>query len=239
MNAKPVLLMQNGDAPQCIRERCGNFNDMFLKVTGLDKYDTRTVRVFDGETAGDPLAYRAVIVTGSHAMVSDRESWSEVAGDWLRRAVREGVPTFGVCYGHQLMAQALGGAADFHPDGTELGTFPVTLNRAGRDDAFFGAALPERFNAHLSHSQTVAVLPRGAVALASSAHDSHQIIRYSDTAVSTQFHPEFDAGTMRVYLEYAINHRPEHGDFYAGLLRCVEETPESQTLIQRFIEHYG
>lgn len=239
MSTRPVLLLQAGDAPAFIRERCGNFPDMFLKVTGLDEYDTRVIRVFAGETAGDPVGYRAVVVTGSEAMVTDREAWSEAAGEWLRRAVGEGVPTFGVCYGHQLMAQALGGVADYHPDGSELGTFQVALNQGGREDGFFGGALPERFMGNLSHSQTVAVLPQGAAGLAASAHDPHQIVRYSATAVSTQFHPEFDAKIMRVYLESAMYRRPENRELYADLVRRVEETPESQSLIRRFIEQYG
>ncbi|SCC18229.1 Glutamine amidotransferase class-I [Kosakonia oryziphila] len=78
------------------------------------------------------------------------------------------MPLFGVCYGHQLMAWALGGDVEYHPKGREAGT------------------------------QTVTRLPEGASVLASSAHDNHQIVRYGPFAVSVQFHPEIATDLLRL-----------------------------------------
>ena len=89
-----------------------------------------------GDTLPPPAQISGAVVTGSHAMVSHREPWSEATGAWLAQLVAHGTPLLGICFGHQLLAHALGGEAGNHPGGPEIGTVP---HRAGapkpRDDA--------------------------------------------------------------------------------------------------------
>ena len=74
---------------------------------------------------GDALPRRegfaGVIVTGSAAMVTERADWSERSADWLREAAHDGMPLFGICYGHQLLAHALGGEVGYNPAGPRDG----------------------------------------------------------------------------------------------------------------------
>lgn len=123
-------------------------------------------------------------------MVSERLPWSEAAAAWLRDAVALGLPILGVCYGHQLLAHALGGRVDYHASGREIGTVAIERLPAAADDALLAAA-PARFVAHASHQQSVLELPAGAVVLARSAHDPHHAVRYAPRAWGLQFHPEF------------------------------------------------
>src|SRR5690606_2484463 len=118
------------------------------------------------------------VLTGSGAMVTDRLDWSEATAEWLRGAVAAGLPLLGICYGHQLLADALGGRVADHPDGREVGTIEVERLAAADGDALFDAA-PARFRAHATHEQSVLELPPGAVALASSAHDANQAVRFA------------------------------------------------------------
>ncbi|MEA4681949.1 glutamine amidotransferase, partial [Klebsiella pneumoniae] len=141
------------------------------------------------------------VLTGSWAMVTDRLAWSERTADWIRQAVAIDMPLFGVCYGHQLMAHALGGEVAYHPGGRESGSQTITLSPWGVDDPLL-SGLPATFPAHLSHLQTVTRLPEGATVLAASAHDPHQIVRYGPHAVSTQFHPEFTAPIARSLIRH-------------------------------------
>lgn len=154
---------------------------------------------------------------------------------WIREAMTIEMPMFGVCYGHQLIAHALGGVVDYHPEGREMGCVTISLLPAAEEDEAL-CDWPDEFMAHLTHMQTIVTLPAGAVALAKSAHDPHQIVRYGRNAVSTQFHPEF---TPR-HMESLIRRREqdlirEHQD-PEQMIEAIREAPHALALLRRFVE---
>jgi GMP synthase (glutamine-hydrolysing) len=139
----------------------------------------------------------AIVITGSSANVPNREPWMLRTEAWLREVVGAGVPAFGICFGHQILAQALGGEVVRNPRGREIGTKKIT--RRAHDPIFEG--LGEDFHANVTHVDTVGRLPRGAVSLALSPLEEHHAIRFSETCYGVQFHPEIDADIMRGYIE--------------------------------------
>lgn len=226
--------MQTGDAPEYVETRVGNFDAMFYQTAMLDRAETLSVHVKAGERLPDPERVRAAVITGSPDMVTDRLPWSEYAAGWLREALAAELPLLGVCYGHQLMAHAFGGTVDYLKGGLELGTLTVTLTDAGRSDPLF-SQLPASFPANLTHSQTVAQAPAGAVALAYSEREPHQALRYGDKAVSFQFHPEFDGAAMAVYTDFYAGIRPEKADRFRAVKEAAGDTPEAASLLNRFL----
>ena len=118
-----VVVLKTGTTYPDIRARFGDFDQWFLR--GLsDELEITVANAEASELPGNPEDWDGIVVTGSPAMVSDRAEWSENAGRWLAKAVRREIPVLGVCYGHQLLAHALGGEAGYHPDGRETGTPP-------------------------------------------------------------------------------------------------------------------
>lgn len=194
-----ILIVQAGRTLPAIRARHGDFPEWFRRGLGLARDQVEVVRACDDEGLPEPCAYAGVVVTGSPSMVTQRLAWSESAAAWLARVVDAGMPVLGVCYGHQLLAHALGGRVDYHDSGREIGTVAIECLAAARDDALFGAA-PMHFPAHASHQQSVLELPPRAVVLARSAHDPHHAVRYGERAWGLQFHPEFSVDIMRGYL---------------------------------------
>ena len=171
-------------------------------------------------------------------MVTERAPWSERTAGWIRNAMDAELPLFGVCYGHQLMAHALGGKVDYLPGGREIGTLAIHVSPEAAHDPV-ASALPACFRAHTTHEQSVLEVPHGAAVLASSARDPHHLLRYGKNAVSVQFHPEFNADVMRAYIhrKRVDMHREGFDPHHA--YRQVAPTPIARRLLRHFARHHG
>jgi GMP synthase (glutamine-hydrolysing) len=235
---KPLLLMQTGDAPDIIRQEQANFAGMFLQQGNIAAERVHIVHLPSGEQPLPPVEYCGVVITGSPAMVTEQLPWSEQAAAWLRQAMLIRLPLFGVCYGHQLLAYALGGEVGYHPQGMEVGTLDVELLPAAAEDRRL-ALLPPRFKANLIHAQSVLTPPAGAQALARSQQDAYQILRYGDHALTTQFHPEFNGAVMHQYLNWLGELHPEQREQYQQKQQQVSDTPFSRLLLQGFVVSLG
>ncbi|GLS16410.1 glutamine amidotransferase [Hydrogenophaga electricum] len=232
--ARPLLILKTGATHAHIRERLGDFDDWI--ASGLSAGGA-TAMAHDARTGVPPApdTFSGVVITGSHAMVSDREPWSEALVPWLQTAVALGVPTLGICYGHQLLAHALGGTVAHHPDGVEIGTVTVTRTPQAVHDPLLGA-LPTRFAAQAVHWQSVRALPAGATLLASSAHESHHAFRIGERAWGVQFHPEFSDAALRLYLEGLQPTLAREGLDAAAIADALKPTPEAASVLPRFAQ---
>lgn len=224
---KPLVIFKVGSTYPDIAAELGDFEHWI--AAGLPA-GAPPVAVVD-PLAGDRLPraedVAGIIVTGSHSMVTDREPWSEQVADWLRGAVAAELPVLGICYGHQLLAHALGGEVDNHPQGIELGTIEVERTAAAQNDPLF-AALPQRFAAQSAHRQSVRRLPAGAVLLAGNAFEPHHAYRVGARAWGVQFHPEFSAAATAAYVR-AVGTAAEPAP-------QVGSSEASATVLRRFAE---
>lgn len=235
-STNPVLIIKTGDTYPEIGAHFGDFDRWFIPFFQAQGLSTRTLEVHRGVPLPPLGQVRAVLITGSPAMVSHREPWSEATAGWLRDYVATGRFTLGVCYGHQLLAHAFGGRVEDHPDGREIGTLPVQLNDTGKADPLLGG-LPAVFAAHLTHRQSVLKLPSSAELLASSTHESHQSFRIGSCCWGVQFHPEFTPSIMSAYLD---RHRPqlekEGVDTEALYRNAKAGAPEAARVLERFAQ---
>lgn len=230
----PVLILHTGEPDETLRQSHGGYADMMRHAAGLTPDAVEIVRVYEGGQPSAPSAYRAALITGSPAMVTDREPWSERTADWIRQAADDGLPIFGVCYGHQLLAHALGGAVDYNAQGRELGTRTIECLPEATGDALM-TGLPTHFPAQLVHAQTVTQLPAGAVALARSDMDPHQLVRLAPHIYSSQFHPEFGPEFMHDHLQQYQRAYSREGLDVDALTAGLGPTPTAASLIRRFL----
>ena len=198
----------------------------------LDPAQMRVVRVDRDASLPAPDAIAGAVITGSAAMVTDREDWSERTAGWIRTAMDADTPLFGVCYGHQLMAHALGGTVGWLPAGREIGT--RTITRRSSNGAASLDRLPEAFPAHTTHRQSVLQPPPGAEVLARSELDPHQLLRYAPHVLSTQFHPEFTVEHMRAYVAARADTLREEGFDPVALANAAGSTEAARALLEGF-----
>ncbi len=139
----------------------------------------------------------AIILSGSGAMVTSWEStdWMQREMAVIREAVERKIPILGICFGHQIMAQALGGRVDWLTDVTgqrfmEIGPTTAQLTEAGMSDPLF-AGFDASFTVQATHSQEVVEIAPEAILLATNEASPMQALRYgTNPAWSLQNHPE-------------------------------------------------
>ncbi|MDB5437216.1 MAG: synthase [Phenylobacterium sp.] len=193
-------ILKTGRPPKACIPEFGTYPDMFIRLLGPDAYDYRVFAVDEGELPESPRACDAYLITGASAGVYDPLPWIAQAEDFLRAAKGQAA-LVGVCFGHQLMAQAFGGKVIKSPKGWGLGEqdYEVRLREPWMDGAA-SIRLPG------SHQDQVVELPPGAEIWAANDFTPMGALAWRDQpAISLQLHPEFEPA----YAVSLIEHRRE------------------------------
>ena len=132
--------------------------------------------------------YDGVVITGSRASVYWDEPWIGSLLDWTAEAARRDLPMLGVCYGHQGLAEALGGRV------ADMGEYEIGYREIRLvDGSHLFDGVSESFTAFTTHSDHVVELPPGAALLAENDYGIHAFRK--GHAFGVQFHPEYDPAT--------------------------------------------
>lgn len=167
--------------------------------------------------------------------------WTEDLLALCRDACDRDLPTFGSCWGHQVIARALGGKVAYDGERAEFGCGFMTLTDAGREDPLF-RSFPERFRANLGHKDRVIELPPTGVELAFNDSQPNQAFRIAGKPVyGTQFHSELDARRelerLEAYRNLYINELGgEEG--YQRLMNSLGDTTDADHLMYDFLVTY-
>lgn len=210
----------------------GDFEHWIEREAGVE---TEVVDPRTGATLPSPGDVAGVVITGSHAMVTDKLPWSERTALWLTELTSEQVPVLGICYGHHLLAYAHGGEVDYHPGGMEVGTVEVRLTSNAETDPLFGE-LPPAFPAQSVHSQSVRRLPEGAIALAETSFEANHAFRLGPCAWGVQFHPEFNKESIRDYIRQLAPKLRENQLDPVFLEQNLTDTPAAASVLARFAQ---
>lgn len=235
---KRILIAQTGSVGPEVAGRFGDFPHWFARLLA-----GRAEPVVAGSPAGwealEP--FDGVIVTGSFASVTAPEPWMDALSDRLLVAARTR-PVLGVCFGHQLLAEAFGGRVGRSPRGREIGSVACALTAAGRADPLF-AGVPGRFGALTTHEDEVVALPPGAVLLATNGWTRVQAFGVGPNVRAVQFHPELDPATLAALvasragpLAAEARARGEDGaGAVAAVLAGLRPAPDGARILRSFV----
>jgi GMP synthase (glutamine-hydrolysing) len=224
-----ICILVTGEPVPSARRLRGSFADMIRCAAA---------GAWDGEwwdldaTGSEPLAGRqiaGVIITGSPASVTERAPWMLRREAELAALVRGGVPVLGLCFGHQMLAQALGGRVEKNPLGREIGT----VNLSWAADPLLGTEGEGLVN--MSHVDAVVQVPPGAEVLARTERDRCAAIRFAPSAFGVQFHPEFDAEIVGCYLHERRDRIAAEGQDPVALAQAARDTPAATAVLRRFL----
>ncbi len=177
---------------------------IFLRNVEPD-WTLREYRVTEGELPATADACGAYLLTGSPQGVYDGHPWIDSLVAFICDAFVAGRPMIGICFGHQLLAHALGGRAEKAAGGWGLGLETVDM-KAGPDWLF---PSQDNINLHFCHQDQVTVLPPKAVRLGGSTRCPHAIFAIENRVLGIQGHPEFTPKFMAGLVEQM---RPKVGD---------------------------
>ena len=231
-----LIVLRAGDAIPSVALKRGEFARWIQEAVG-DAWDGRWSEIDLRDMSvelPDPMSAAGFIVTGSASSVTERAPWMLRAEAWLREATALDRPILGICFGHQLLASALGGSVVRNPRGREIGTVKVILHDGAERDILFGQ-LPSAFHANATHVDTVVDLPKNAERLATTSLDTNAAFRVR-RAYGVQFHPEIDGDVMRGYLHARKEMIVAEGLPHDDMLETVQDAPHAIDLMKWFVK---
>jgi len=184
-----IGILEPGAPPAALRERFGDYGAMFRTMLG-DGFEAVSFDVAHGAWPDRPEAFPAWLITGSSAGVYDERPWIAPLMAFLCAAKGRSA-MIGICFGHQIMAQAFGGQVIKSPKGWGIGLHRYTVQTL-QPWMEPGVERESEFAIPASHQDQVVAVPSGAVVTASSAFTPYAGLAYDDgRSISFQGHPEF------------------------------------------------
>jgi len=185
-----IGILQTGHAPDETRTTMGDYDQMFRELLDGNGFTFDTYAVLDGTFPDGPDAAEGWIITGSKHGVYEDHAWIPPLEELIRAIHAKGLPLVGICFGHQIIAQALGGKVEKFAGGWAV----------GRTDYDFG---DEKLALNAWHQDQVVDLPEGAQVIASNDFCANAALIIGDSTMTIQPHPEFESS----FVEALINHR--------------------------------
>lgn len=187
-----LTIIETGQVPAAIRDQFPDYPEMFRRM--LARVDggitCEAISIVRGEALPDPATLDAVLYTGSPAGVYDPEPWIAPLSDFIRTAAEARTPQVGICFGHQIMGEALGGKVIKSEKGWGVGRHSYEIVQCPDWSA---KPCPETLSIAVSHQDQVVVKPAAARIIARSEFTPFAGLDYDGfPALSFQCHPEFE-----------------------------------------------
>ncbi len=173
-----IGILQTGLAPENLSPSMGDYPDMFARLLDGQGFTFQTWRVLEGEFPADVHAADGWLITGSRHGVYEDHPWIAPLEQFIRDAYAAHVPLVGICFGHQIVAQAMGGKVERFAGGWSVG--PTDYDFEG-----------ETITLNAWHRDQVVEKPGNATVIASNDFCANAALLYDDRVLTVQAHPEF------------------------------------------------
>lgn len=216
------------------------FDDSLVSRAVGDYFDDLIIESFSVYDAGktvfpDVNDYAGVVIGGSAHFVreADQLIWMEDVIVFIQNAAEMNVPLLGICFGHQLIAHALGGiVGPFYNGRRDFGIVTMGLEKYADQHLLF-QDVPAQFDALASHGDYVHELPHGAHVLAKSESCGIEAAEFAPAIYGVQFHPEYTPEIMLDLAKERIVDEASMDRFSAGL----SDAPDATRVLKNFVKY--
>jgi len=218
------------------RTEHGDYPDMFKSIfKKIDKF--LEFEIFDIQLSQYPNSYEecdAYLITGSRYSVYDKDKWIHKLEDYVIELHKRKYPLIGICFGHQIVAKALGGKTEMAPQGWGAGVHKYSKIFS---KSWLMPSL-DNFSLIVSHQDQVTELPEGADLLAESSFCPYAAFSIDEHILTFQGHPEFSKAYSKALIDLRKKKLGEA--VYLESLKSLEEPVQSKIIIQwitNFLNH--
>ncbi|MFL6753318.1 MAG: glutamine amidotransferase-related protein [Sphingomicrobium sp.] len=207
-----IGILETGRPPGCLADEFGDYPAMFERLLGED-FKVESYDVEAGRLPAHPDAHDAFLITGSPAGVYEPLPWIRPLEQFIREAGQARL--VGICFGHQIMAQALGGRVEKSDKGWGAGLHRYSIRRS---QPWMNGDAAGEIAAPASHQDQVVIQPPATTVIASSGFTPYAGLAWTDRpAISFQFHPEFSPAFAKALIEKRYDIVPDPDAAIASL----------------------
>ncbi len=224
-DAMKIGILETGRPPDELQPQYGRYPDAFERLLIDQGFEFARWAALEGEIPDSVHQADGWLITGSKFGAYEDHPWIAPLETFLREAYAAAVPIVGICFGHQILAQALGGTVEKYHGGWSVGRVEYQLDISDQPVPLYAW-----------HQDQVTTLPADATVVGSTDFCRYAALRYGDRALTVQPHPEFTADFIDNLIDIRKNVLPEHivSDARASLTEGQTQSPLIASWIGEF-----